>query len=133
MTLEQDTQTAIDAAPHLTAPQFIAARSALLALARKIDQWDAIVRAAQEWSDERGGRPAVPAHDNTSMPGYFRALAELGLTPSTWAKVSGAMPAAAPTSTTTGTEAKPDDRNGDAPSTGKEARVTALRAGVRSA
>lgn len=54
--------------------------AALLVLARKIDvedaYFEALVADAQAWK----GRP--PSRDNVSLPTYFKACEQLGLTPS---------------------------------------------------
>ncbi|QSZ47220.1 hypothetical protein [Arthrobacter sp. D5-1] len=55
--------------------------AAVLALARKIDGWDAVVEAAME-DREDGAKLPIPLHDNTSIPTYLRYCEALQLTPS---------------------------------------------------
>lgn len=55
--------------------------AAVLALARKIDGWDAVVEAAMEGREE-GAKLPIPVHDNTSIPTYLRYCEALQLTPS---------------------------------------------------
>jgi len=74
-------ETTLAAATHLTALDDAAVEAAR-ALADKIDMWDQIVVwATQDAADRQGGRPAVPQHDNVSIPSFFKALHALGLTP----------------------------------------------------
>lgn len=67
-------------ATHLRA-RHAAAVAAARALARKIDEWDTIVRWAVEDAEESGGRPKVPAHDNVSLSTLMKYLVQLGLVP----------------------------------------------------
>lgn len=53
---------------------------AVLALARKIDGWDAVVELAVEQRVD-GQRLPVPLHDNTSIPTYLKFCEALRLTP----------------------------------------------------
>lgn len=55
--------------------------AAVLALARKIDGWDAVVEAAMEGRED-GAKLPIPVHDNTSIPTYLRYCEALQLTPS---------------------------------------------------
>lgn len=55
--------------------------AAVLALARKIDGWDAVIEAAME-DREDGAKLPIPLHDNTSIPTYLRYCEALQLTPS---------------------------------------------------
>lgn len=55
--------------------------AAVLALARKIDGWDAVVEAAMEGRED-GAKLPIPLHDNTSIPTYLRYCEALQLTPS---------------------------------------------------
>lgn len=55
--------------------------AAVLALARKIDGWDAVVEAAMEGRED-GAKLPIPIHDNTSIPTYLRYCEALHLTPS---------------------------------------------------
>lgn len=55
--------------------------AAILALARKIDGWDAVVEAAMD-DREDGARLPIPLHDNTSIPTYLKFCESLHLTPS---------------------------------------------------
>lgn len=55
--------------------------AAVLALARKIDGWDAVVEAAMEGRED-GGKLPIPLHDNTSIPTYLKYCEALQLTPS---------------------------------------------------
>jgi hypothetical protein len=131
VSLEADTLTGFESSPHLAAPQFGPAKSALLALARKIDAWDDVVAAAVEHARENGTRPTVPQNDNVSLSAYFKALDTLGLTPAGWAKITGSVPTAP-----TKPEGVPDD-DSNGTSTGgpggKEARLTEIRSGVHAA
>lgn len=91
MSLVEETDKAIAAAPHLQNGMHAGAVEALRMMARKIDAWDVIVRMAQEDLAGKDGRsrPAVPAHDNTSFPAYMRASEQLGLTPLGRKKLTG--------------------------------------------
>jgi hypothetical protein len=138
---ELATEAALDAASHLDEPFYVGAKAALLALARKIDAWDTIALLAAEWAeDNKRPRPTVPAHDNVSAGSYFRALAELGLTPMSQAKLerlgenlnrrapapkAEAAPVTTPTETLTDDD---DDRSPGKPS--KLATVSSLRSRV---
>jgi hypothetical protein len=80
----------VEAATHLT-PVDAGAIAAARALADKIDAWDVIVDwALDDLADEPrpGGRPAVPANDNTSLPTFLKYCESLGLTPTARAKAS---------------------------------------------
>lgn len=55
--------------------------AATLALARKIDGWDAVVEAAMD-DREDGAKLPIPLHDNTSIPTYLKYCEALQLTPS---------------------------------------------------
>lgn len=73
---------AVAAAKHL-GPLDAGAVAAARALADKIDTWDVIVDWALDdlAGSDSGGRPAVPANDNTSLPTFLRYCDSLGLTP----------------------------------------------------
>lgn len=73
-------ERALRNAKHLRARDS-ATIAAARALARKIDAWDVIVQWAIEDADESGGRPAVPANDNTSLGTFHRYLVSLQLMP----------------------------------------------------
>jgi hypothetical protein len=132
-TLVEATERAFEASPHLRDDRYAGAMAALLALARKIDAWDVIVRMAIEDrdADGKGGRPAVPQNDNVSIASYAKLSEQLGLTPSGQKALqhvtSGNAPAKAKgaTAPTTGGT----DDGGQADGTGKTAKITALRAG----
>lgn len=110
-------------------------KAALMALARKIDAWDAVVEAAVAWSEDKSGRrPRVPLHDGNSLGSYARLCDMLALTPTSRAKLEklgenlNRGPAA---NTGKGTDA--DDDAGEAEGgkrQGALAKITALRAGV---
>lgn len=77
------TERAIEAASHLT-DMDAGAVSALRELARKIDAWDVIVQwALDDVAGKRGmeARPAVPEHDNVTIPTYLKYCESMGLTP----------------------------------------------------
>jgi hypothetical protein len=83
-----DVRKAFDAAVRaakkdkLLGPLDAGAIAGARALADKIDAWDVIVDWAQEDIDGiDGARPAVPAHDNTSLPAFLKFCESLGLTP----------------------------------------------------
>ncbi|MFE4469543.1 hypothetical protein ACFRFH_12080 [Leifsonia sp. NPDC056824] len=80
MDIVEATETALAAATHLT-PMDDGAVESLRALARKIQAWDVIVAFALEDAAEKGGRPAVPQHDNVSLSAYSSLSEQLGLTP----------------------------------------------------
>ena len=73
-------EQAIVASSHLTLRD-AAGVAAARALAAKIDAWDVIVQWAREDAAENGFRPAVPLHDNTSLPTFLKYLDALGLVP----------------------------------------------------
>jgi len=73
-------EKSLRSATHLTELD-AAAVEAARALADKIDAWDVIVRWAYRDAAERETRPAVPQHDNVSIPSFMKALHALGLTP----------------------------------------------------
>lgn len=82
--LEAATEKAVKQATDagVIGPLDVAAVQAMLALARKIDAWDVVVRWAQEDAGaERGARPAVPQNDNVSLSAYLKYCDQLGLTP----------------------------------------------------
>lgn len=79
--LVDPTESAIKSATHLTDADD-GAVEALRMLARKIDAWNVIVEwALDDVADRDGGRPAVPANDNVSIPSYLKFCEQLGLTP----------------------------------------------------
>lgn len=80
MSLVEETQTAVDAATHLT-DQDVGAVEAMFAVARKIDAWDQIVEWALEDAVTTERRPAVPQNDNVSLSAYLKYAESLGLTP----------------------------------------------------
>lgn len=85
---EQATLDMFQAATWLAGAEYGPAKAALLGMARKLDNWDAVVMAAQEWAEEKSGRrPNVPLHDGTTYGTYMRALDALGLTPISHAKL----------------------------------------------
>lgn len=55
--------------------------AATLALARKIDGWDAVVEAAMGGRED-GAKLPIPLHDNTSIPTYLKYCEALQITPS---------------------------------------------------
>lgn len=90
MSVFEACEAALGAAPHVDRSGADAgAVAALLALARKIDAWDQIVDWAREDASEVQGRPAVPAHDNTSLPTFLRYCEALGLTPGSRRALTG--------------------------------------------
>ena len=94
MTLVDETQTAVDAASHLTDLDK-GAVEAMFALARKIDAWDQIVEWALDDSLVRESRPTVPQNDNVSISAYLKYAESLGLTPAGRAKLVEKKPEAA--------------------------------------
>lgn len=78
------TEKSIDAATHLDRDgKDAGAIAALLATARKIDDWDTLVDHIMEQIEmdpESKIRP--PATDNVSLPTYLKYCESLGLTPS---------------------------------------------------
>jgi hypothetical protein len=122
--LERATQRSLRKATHLKGDEYALLRIALVQLARKIDGWDNVVQAANEYAAERGTRPTVPQMDNVSSSAFFKACEQLGLTPAARLKLPGAAPSAAPAATEVTTRVV--DPGGD-----KSARITALRSGVR--
>lgn len=130
--LETATQASFDAASHLTDARFEGAKVALLDLARKIDGWDAVVRAAVEWQEERSDRrPAVPQHDNVSISAYYRALEALGLTPMSVAKLESlGENLKRATATPTKGATSDDDTDTAGPKRGKLTALDSLRGGV---
>lgn len=82
-TVAEATERTIAAATHLTDVD-AGAVAALRELARKIDVWDVIVQwALDDVAGKRGmeARPAVPEHDNVTIPTYLKYCESLGLTP----------------------------------------------------
>lgn len=80
MSLVKATEAAVEKAEHLT-DKDSAAVEAMLALARKIDAWDVVVRWAIEDAEVSEGRPTVPQNDNVSLSAYLKYADSLGLTP----------------------------------------------------
>lgn len=83
MNVEEATQASIDHASSSGALDPVLSAgpvAAVLALARKIDGWDAVVRLAMDQQED--AKLPVPAHDNTSIPSYLKYCEALGLTPS---------------------------------------------------
>lgn len=83
MSLLEETDKAIAAAPHLLDPRYAGSLQALRMLAGKADQWHKIVEYAIEDIEGADGRrrPAVPQNDNTTLASYAKLSEQLGLTP----------------------------------------------------
>jgi len=128
--LYDETVVALKAATHLADDRFRGSKAALLALARKIDAWDIIVRYAIEDRDAeaKGGRPTVPQNDNVSISAYAKLSEQMGLTP-TGQKALEQMPRTGikPEKATT-KEGTPDGGSADE-GRSKTARISSIRAG----
>lgn len=83
MTISDETQRSIDAAAHLDREgKDAGAIAALLAAARKLDDWDRVLDAyfeQLEMDPESTVRP--PAQDNATLGHYLKYCEALGLTP----------------------------------------------------
>lgn len=140
--VELGDEAALAAATWLNGPEYLGAKAALLACARKIDAWDVVVLAAVEWAEEASGRrPRVPMHDSTSLGTHTRLLAELGLTAASRAKLERAGEfmqggGAKPSDDDTKMDGGPGEQQDDVPvgeqPVGKLARIDSLRDRVRS-
>ena len=94
MSLVDETLAAVKAAgDNLTAADR-GAVEAMLALARKIDAWDQIVRWALDDACDGERRPTVPQNDNVSLSAYLKFAESLGLTPAGRAKLAEKKPEA---------------------------------------
>lgn len=131
--VELGDEQALAAATWLDGPEYLGAKAALLACARKIDAWDDVVLAAVEWAEEKSGRrPRVPMHDSTSLGTHTRLLAELGLTAASRAKLEAAGTFMAKKTDEKTKDGGPGEHDDSGPQPveggGKLAQITALRA-----
>ncbi|TDW31012.1 terminase small subunit [Cryobacterium psychrophilum] len=98
-TVVEATEISVQAASHLDRTgKDAGAVAAILALARKIDDWDAVVDHIMEqiaMDPESKMRP--PGVDNSSLPTYLKFCESLGLTPGSRGELSTTGKPAAPT------------------------------------
>jgi hypothetical protein len=91
VSLVDETLAAIKATDHLT-DKDKGAIEGMLALARKIDAWDAIVQWALDDALAHESRPTVPQNDNVSLSAYLKYAESLGLTPAGRARLAEKKP-----------------------------------------